>query len=159
MISRRDWLAMVPAIAMAARAGAAEARFEFLTESQAQDVEAMAAQIIPSDPESPGAKEAGVVYFIDRALSRFFPEQQALYKKGLAEVAGFAALSPASQIEKLRSIEKGEFFEAVRTHTVMGFLADPSYGGNRNQAGWKLIGFTPAHVYRPPFGAYDGEKE
>jgi hypothetical protein len=40
----------------------------------------------------------------------------------------------------------------------MGFLADPQYGGNRNQAGWKAIGFSAGHVYRPPFGAYDGNE-
>jgi hypothetical protein len=34
-------------------------------------------------------------------------------------------------------------------------FALPSWGGNRNEAGWKLIGFEDAHVFRPPFGYYD----
>ena len=34
----------------------------------AAEIEAIAARIIPSDA-TPGAREAGVVYFIDRALS------------------------------------------------------------------------------------------
>jgi gluconate 2-dehydrogenase gamma chain len=38
----------------------------------------------------------------------------------------------------------------------MGFFGDPSYGGNRDQAGWKLIGFEDKHQYEPPFGYYDG---
>ena len=38
-----------------------------------------------------------------------------------------------------------------------GFLADPEYGGNRNRAGWRVIGFSPAHIFRPPFGEYDRE--
>jgi len=42
-------------------------KFQVLTAAQAKDVEAIAAQIVPSD-ELPGAREAGVVYFIDQAL-------------------------------------------------------------------------------------------
>jgi gluconate 2-dehydrogenase gamma chain len=39
-----------------------------------------------------------------------------------------------------------EFFETVRLHTILGFLADPEYGGNRDHAGWKLVGYPgPAH--------------
>jgi gluconate 2-dehydrogenase gamma chain len=40
----------------------------------------------------------------------------------------------------------------------MGFLADPSYGGNRGQVGWKLIGFEPKPAWKPPFGYYDAEE-
>jgi gluconate 2-dehydrogenase gamma chain len=29
----------------------------------------------------------------------------------------------------------------VRAHTIMGFLADPKYGGNRDYAGWKIAGY------------------
>jgi hypothetical protein len=31
----------------------------------------------------------------------------------------------------------------------------PEYGGNRNGAGWTLIGFEDAHIFHPPFGHYD----
>jgi hypothetical protein len=31
----------------------------------------------------------------------------------------------------------------------------PAYGGNRDAAGWKLIGFEDQHVFHPPFGYYD----
>ena len=34
-------------------------------------------------------------------------------------------------------------------------FADPSWGGNREQAGWKLLGFDPRGIWQPPFGAYD----
>ena len=45
----------------------------------------MAAQIIPTD-ETPGAREAGVVYFVDRALTTFDVDQQPLYSAGLREL-------------------------------------------------------------------------
>jgi gluconate 2-dehydrogenase gamma chain len=58
----------------------------------------------------------------------------------------------------LTAIEKTEFFELVRLHTIMGFLAKPEYGGNYNHAGWKVIGFEDQMTYEPPFGYYDAEK-
>ena len=40
----------------------------------------------------------------------------------------------------------GAFFASVRAHTILGFLADPKYGGNRDFAGWKLVGYPgPRH--------------
>lgn len=141
------------------------AKFEFFTPEQAAEVEAVAAQIIPTD-ETPGAREARVLYFIDRALATFDRDRQALYSKGLRELqqkcvelfasaATFSKLSSPQQIELLKTIEKGEFFEAVRVHTITGFFCDPERGGNYQQIGWKLIGFDGAHVNEPPFGHYD----
>ena len=59
--------------------------FEVLTSEQARNVEAIAAQIIPSD-ELPGAREAGVVFFIDRALKTFAKDSRPVYQQGLADV-------------------------------------------------------------------------
>jgi hypothetical protein len=42
------------------------------------------------------------------------------------------------------------------THTLYGFLGNSSYGGNRDNVGWKLIGFEDRMAYQPPFGYYDG---
>jgi gluconate 2-dehydrogenase gamma chain len=48
-----------------------------------------------------------------------------------------------------------EFFEAVRVHTIIGFLADPSYGGNREYTGWKVVGYPgPRHAV----GGYSPEQ-
>ena len=127
----------------------------------------MAAQIIPAD-DTPGAREARVIYFIDRAPSTFDREKQPIYINGLnalqeqcalkSPAKNFPALSSAQQIEVLQAIEKTEFFEAVRTHTVVGFFANPEYGGNQGQIGWKLIGFEDQFSYQPPFGYYDAQE-
>jgi len=34
-----------------------------------------------------------------------------------------------------------DFFSLLALHTRQGFYSDPSYGGNKNRVGWKLIGF------------------
>ena len=145
----------------------APVKFEFLSPEQAVEIEAVAAQIIPAD-DTPGAREARVIYFIDRALSTFDKERQPLYVKGLKDLqakqkkmfknaAKFSELNSEQQIRVLKAFEKNQFFEIVRTHTIMGFFSDPSYGGNYDKIGWKLIGFKDEFYFKPPFGYYDRE--
>ena len=38
-----------------------------------------------------------------------------------------------------------EFFELILADTRAGFFADPVYGGNKDMASWKMIGFPGAH--------------
>jgi gluconate 2-dehydrogenase gamma chain len=132
---------------------------------QAAEVEAFADRIIPTD-DTPGAREAGVVYFIDRALTTWAREQQPVFTSGLAKLATdveavvrgqsrLARLSPAQQDAVLRSIEQTEFFGLMRFATLCGMFSLPGLGGNRDWSGWKLIGQEPAMEYRPPFGWYD----
>ncbi len=141
------------------------AGFEFFSAAQAAEVEAVAAQIIPTD-ETPGAREARVIYFIDRALETFDREKQDTYIQGLAELQSrtvalfpgakrFSALTSSQQVEQLKTIEKSKFFELVRVHTIVGTLSDPAYGGNHDKLGWKLIGFEDDFLFQPPFGFYD----
>jgi hypothetical protein len=72
----------------------------------------------------------------------------------LVDTLSQLALSPEQQDEILAAVESGkaqgwprgdmkagEFFTAVRAHTLIGFLADPKYGGNRDYAGWKVAGY------------------
>jgi len=168
------WLALRwPAIlaaqehAQRAEASGRPAQFQFFSPNEAVEVEAMAAQIIPSD-DTPGAQEARVIYFIDRVLVTFDRDKQPAYTQGLKDlllrtqmlfpsVNRFASLTPAQQIQVLTAIEKTDFFELVRLHTIMGFLAKPSHGGNRNQVGWEAIGFEDRMTYAPPFGYNDRE--
>lgn len=139
--------------------------FQALDAASAAEVEAIASQIIPSG-DGPGAREAGVVYFIDRALATFDADKLEAYHTGMAaiqkkrhelfpESRSIAALSNEQQIELVRAMENTEFFELLRTHTIYGLLGNPSYGGNRDRAGWKLIGFEDRMMFTPPFGYYD----
>lgn len=127
------------------------------------------AQIIPST-DGPGAREAGVIYFIDRALSTFAVDDREAYRTGMAEAqekrkelfpnsTTIASLTDQQQITLVRNIETTSFFELLRTHTVLGFLGNPSYGGNREQVGWHAIGFEDRMSYQPPFGYYDAHIE
>ncbi|MFQ5568421.1 MAG: gluconate 2-dehydrogenase subunit 3 family protein [Rhodothermales bacterium] len=165
-----SWIALnLPAILatadFACRARRDGADFEVLTPAEATELEAIAAQIIPSD-DTPGAREAGVIYFIDHALGTFMSDDLDQVREGLntlassvrdthPEAASFAALAHDQQIETLQAMEESDFFETVRSFTIAGMFAHPSYGGNRDKIGWQLLHFDDRHVWEPPFGHYD----
>jgi gluconate 2-dehydrogenase gamma chain len=137
----------------------------FLSRAELADVDAIAAQIIPGD-STPGAREAGVALFIDRALATFFGRLAPDFRSQLAafrlrcqsqhpEVSSFAALTPAQQTDFLKLVERTPFFGRMRLLTLVGLFAMPKYGGNRDGVGWKLLGFQDQHIFSPPFGYYD----
>jgi hypothetical protein len=162
------WLAAESRDLLAAGLHAAQAtHFEALTPADAADLEAATAQIIPTDA-TPGAREAHVVYFIDKSLTTFAKEQKPAFQKIAAELRAraaktqkgaksFAALSSAQQIAVLTALEKEkpELFGPLRFATVAGMLSNPEYGGNFNKTGWKMIGFVDQFSWTAPFGWYD----
>jgi len=179
------WPAMLSAASHARQAAkaASPAKFEFLSPEQAREIDAIAARIIPTT-DTPGAHEAGVVFFIDRALVTFAKEDQKTYAQGLPGLEArvhemfpgmekFSAATPEQQDQILQSFDEQSsgaagrpfrrrmatqsFFETARVHTIMGFLIDPDSDkrGNRDGVGWKVIGREPEHMFQPPFGYYD----
>jgi len=77
----------------------------------------------------------------------------------------FAQLAAADQDKVLHGLESGDirltdapakdFFDMLWQNTHEGFFADPMYGGNRDFAGWKLIGFPgPRYNYVEEIGQY-----
>jgi gluconate 2-dehydrogenase gamma chain len=116
---------------------------------------------MPGAPGKPGATDANVLNYIDLALAGAYTDQQDFYRHGLAALEAhcrtiyaetFAKLSPEQQDETIRALEEGKaasftwpsaraFFDTLRTHTMEGMFADPIYGGNKDFAGWQLVGF------------------
>jgi len=161
------WPSILAAAEHAARMREAvpPAKLEVLSAEQAAEIEAAASRIIPSD-NTPGAREAGVIYFIDRALATFAAGQRDDYVKGLPvlqaktqemfpNVPRFSQATPDQQDAILKALDGQPIFELIREHTVMGFVADPARGGNRGKVGWKCIGFDDSAAFAPPFGYYD----
>jgi gluconate 2-dehydrogenase gamma chain len=139
---------------------------QHLTAEEAAEFEAIAARIIPTD-DTPGATEAGVIYFIDTVLDDSRQAQLAILRAGLLELQAsavnaygsgiFHQLDAVQQDALLSSIEETEFFGTLRYLSIAGMFALPGYGGNRDAIGWKLIGFEDRHVWSPPFGFYDAD--
>lgn len=163
-----DWSQVREALAHATEAAHQRPAppFTTLTAAEATELGAMADRIMPTT-DTPGAKEAGVIHFMDRALGGFEKEVLPDLRKGLADLgarsarrktgAKFSSLPPADQDALLAEIEKGEFFQGVRYLTMVGMFADPRYGGNQGGVGWKILGFDHRPAYTPPFGYYDAE--
>ena len=155
------WL-MLAARPRSIQASQDSTRREVLTEAQWKTVEAVTGRIIPTDAD-PGAIEAGCVNFVDKALAHEDAKLKPIYQRGLAGLdlvskrafeKPFVELGPDQQDDVLAAVESGkaegwpsggvaapEFFAVVRMHTIVGFLADPKYGGNRDYAGWKVAGY------------------
>lgn len=163
------WLASLAPLIAAAQACARDALvsgapFTTFTEREGADFEALAARIIPTD-DTPGAREAGSVYFADQALRTFLSELLPIVREGLArlseraatEGAPFAELPETAQDALVGAVEREapQFFFIARSLTVLGLVTNPEYGGNRNEVGWQLVGFESLHAYQPPFGYYD----
>ena len=163
-ISRRDLLKTAIAAGAIARAADGFAfqssALETLTAAEAGILDAVVARLIPSDALGPGAREAGATRYIDRALGGALSASRAGYTSGLAALDRYAnasrgkpfvELPPVDQDSVLIDVETGAatgftgssaaFFAMVLSHTHQGTFGDPYYGGNKDFAGWDLIGY------------------
>ncbi|MDD9895933.1 MAG: gluconate 2-dehydrogenase subunit 3 family protein [Gammaproteobacteria bacterium] len=183
LITRRDFLRSIsdsarhslvvlslPSIALAtqqARAAQNAGRnLVNLNSNEAAELESIAARIMPTD-ETPGAREAGVIYFMDNVLGEERSEVLPALRKGLSDLQAVAnarfgsdllnSLSDAGLDTLLAEIEDSSFFGTVRYLTIAGMFTNPVHGGNQEEIGWQLIGFEDNHAWSPPFGYYDAE--
>ncbi len=192
----------------------------FFDAHQRATIEAAMARLIPTD-DTPGAREAGTVDFIDRylcgieyvyakpdgsgfeqlegkradawrqrldiireqyvagveTLDRTSAERHGARFVDLSEEQQDAVLTELDRPEQEQEIEQARvtlygapvetplqqanaeielsFIPLLALHTRQGFYSDPVYGGNRDQIGWKVIGFPgPASLAEVHSGRY-----
>jgi hypothetical protein len=116
---------------------------------------AIAAQIIPTD-ETPGAREAGVVDYINTKLKGDAALQR-IYEAGFRDVdqrskdqfsRAFASLDASQQKSVLKSLEHTRFFEQARKDCVEGFI--------HSAVGKEVVGYpggAQPHGYHDPASA------
>ena len=183
-LSRRDFLVntaslakgsllvlSAPAILTACREASESARneaaFTAFSNEEAVELTAIAARIIPSD-DTPGATEAGVIYFLDNIFGEPQREPQlVMLRDGLRELglqvatetgaAHFHELTEAQQDKLLAQNEKTPFFATMRYLTIAGTFSLPEYGGNQNKIGYQIIGFEDRGAWAAPYGYYDAD--
>ena len=108
-----------------------------------------------SGPWQPGTPSQG--YQLPFTPAELFRTALAVINKDLARTGTpFARLSGEQQDAYLRSLEAGSqdlggvpadvFFAHLWDATVEGFFSDPVYGGNRDMAAWRMIGFPGAYA-------------
>jgi gluconate 2-dehydrogenase gamma chain len=142
--------------------------FKILSAPEARELEAIAARILPTT-DTPGAREAGVIWFIDQSFDSIMKQNLDMARNGLADFQShisesfsgaqlFSDLSEDEQDSYLKTQEQSGFFNFMRYMTIAGFFGMSSYGGNRDNIGWKLLGLDGEHhAWQSPFGYYDAE--
>lgn len=172
-MSAAAWLKLQSPALLAISASACTAKeesapFQALSDSEAADFAAISARLIPTT-ETPGAAEAGVIYFFDQAFSGEMQDQLDNARRGLSAfnqalkaaqpaAGAFATSGNSVQDAFLKTQEQTDFFALVRVMTIIGFFAMDSHGGNRGHIGWDLIGFQGHHgAWTYPFGYYDAQ--
>jgi gluconate 2-dehydrogenase gamma chain len=132
--------AAIPAAAAAQHAGHASAKAEkymFLTPAEVAFLDAAVARLIPADELGPGAREAGVTYFIDQQLFGGYgvmakmyrqgphaegtPQQgyqspltpQEVYRAAIAEVNALCAKQYGKAFDKLATTQQDEVLRAL----------------------------------------------
>lgn len=109
--------------------------------------------------------------------SRFSPAQ--LYRAAIVAIDAyvaanfsgvvFARLAPEAQDKILKGLESGDvkldggvdaksFFAMILQNTKEGYFSDPIYGGNKDMAAWKMIGFPGAHYDYKEWVTRHGER-
>ena len=181
---------------------------QFLTNEQAETIEALAEQFWPTTDDSPGGRDAGVVHYIDNALAGAYQEYKQVYRTGIDWLDDAAQREYGSVFRQLSSEDQTalitaifdadeddavpalatpenieiegiplvdvtpvviepepegtgrtqvaglqaptistlqEFMSLALNHTMEGLFSDPVYGGNRDFAGWRAVGYPGAH--------------
>src|SRR3981081_2881141 len=142
----------------------------FFNAENAATIAAFTERLMPGAPGKPGARDCGVLNYIDLALAGAYADLQDFYRRGLASLDAycrathkqpFPQLNVAQQDEVITALVDGKataftwptaqaFFHTVRPPTIEGMFADPVYGGNKDFAGWRLVGFPGAQPASTP---------
>lgn len=140
-----------------------------LTAAQMNTLTAVVDQLIPADALGPGAVEAGVPTYIDRALAGSYSSDLSAYQGLLAMfdasaqslgAANFPGLTVDQQVTVLQDFEAGTppglpaadgtaaagLFQLLLEHLREGMFGDPMYGGNQGLVGWDLIGYPGIQI-------------
>jgi gluconate 2-dehydrogenase gamma chain len=143
------------------RSGAARSQYTSFTQGEADCLIALCEQVIPAD-DTPGATDAGVIFYIDGTVMKYFPDQLTLYRGGIASLQSwcqaehggtFESLASDIQVEIMKKMETPNSFPAeewsaispqgflsmVIRHTMQGFYGLPRHGGNKNMVSYRML--------------------
>lgn len=134
-----------------------------LSSAERATLEALFDRIFPPGADGgPGAVEIGAADYVAAALAGVYADHLPLYRATLAALdaaagGSFAAADLATRNRLLAALEAGDgalpglprpadhsAFDLIARHLREGLFGDPVHGGNRDFAGWRLIGFPGA---------------
>jgi gluconate 2-dehydrogenase gamma chain len=155
------------------------AGYAFFNLEEAAFIEALADHMVPADEVSPKGTDLGINIYIDRALAGAWGKGERLYLQGPwklgAPSQGYQLPMTPAQLYRAgieatnahcrktyRKFDDGlpvrVFWTTLYQTVIEGIFSDPIYGGNRNKAGWAIIGFPGViAVHRDHIEKYRGK--
>lgn len=134
-----------------------------LDATHALALDAMLDALLPRGEGRPGARDTGVLVYVDRQLGEpAFAGFQRLVRDGLQRLdawarsdgaTSFDTLTPEARVALLGRVQRGEtpgrfpsarFFAIVHTFALEGHLGDPRHGGNQDRRGWQWLAIDPS---------------
>lgn len=135
------------------------------------------------DAQLAGSFGRGDIYYMHPPFREGLPTQgyqseapALLYRQAIADIEAalaasgrprFADLPEAEQDAVLSKLSDGTlelehvvaktFFDTLWQNTLEGYFGDPVHGGNRDMAGWRMIGFPGARYDYRPWINHDGQ--
>ena len=121
-------------------------------------IEAVQAQLFPSEPNAPGAREINALAYLQWVVGddNIDPEERAFILRGCDWLEaltrertgqGFTQLTAAEQdamLEQITRSEAGEnWLSTLLLYIFEALLSDPVYGGNPEAIGWRWLGHRP----------------
>src|SRR5437762_7162725 len=83
-------------------------RGAFFNPDDAQTIAAFAERLMPGAPGKPGARDAGVLNYIDLALAGAYADQQDFYRRGLASLDAYCRTTHNTGFVKLDAARSEE---------------------------------------------------
>jgi len=137
------------------------AGLQFFQPDQFDQLEAACERVLPAD-QDPGARAVGAAHYIDRLLSEndFVGDVKGwreTFRKGLELLekqsrvtygTDFVRVDAAAQDAVLAACPDRLFLGVLIEATLDGVFYDPFYGGNRDEAGWRMVDFSPRASFR-----------
>ncbi len=134
---------------------------QFFQPDQFDQLEAACERVLPSDHD-PGARAVGAAHYIDQLLDEDdfvgdFLQWREVFRRGLRFLenqsqatygAHFASLDAAAQDAVIAACPDRRFLRVLIEATLDGVFYDPFYGGNRDEAGWRMVAFSPRASFR-----------
>src|SRR4029079_3203893 len=93
----------------------------FLNDDDAVTITAFAERIMPGAPGKPGARDAGVLNYIDLALAGAYSDLQDFYRRGLAALDAHCRTPYGKPFSQLTAAQQDEVITALEGAKATGF--------------------------------------
>ena len=89
--------------------------YMFFNAAEARTLDAMTARIMPSEPDGRGAREAGVVTYLDHAVAGYFRDLQSIYRVGLQRLDAYSQARAGAIFPELGAAQQDEILAQIDT--------------------------------------------